>query len=239
MSNKNGGGNSPLINIILIFSIIAVLLIVIIYQPSLLFMLLLAAGIIALLQRYNITKSDSLSHEQPKNKYSVEQKRAEFSSVEDQGRFEEGKLFERYIASLFNSYYTIEDWTRDNFDKTRGFYVESNKNPDLTIRYNPSKERFAVECKYRSSSYYSALYNESAVYLAKEDQLSRYRQFSEERGIPVFIVVGLRGKPDNPLEVFCVPLNDIVSTEMPISSLNRYKRSYAIKDFFWKNGVLN
>jgi uncharacterized RDD family membrane protein YckC/uncharacterized protein YutD len=169
---------------------------------------------------------------------SKEQGAIEHSPIDSDARFEEGKQFERYVAHLFKNYYTIEDWTQDNSDKIKGFFVESNMNPDLTIRYNPTQERFAVECKWRSSSFYSALKNEKVIQVAQESQLSRYQKFSENKGIPVFIVLGVGGTPDNPLEVYCIPLNKISSIEMPISSLIQFKRSSTVKEFSWFNGLL-
>ena len=169
---------------------------------------------------------------------SKEQEAVEFFPLDNDARFEEGKQFERYVAHLFKNYYTIEDWTQDISDKTKGFFVESNLNPDLTIRYNYTQERFAVECKWRASSFYSALHNEKAIQVASEEQLSRYQKFSENKGIPVFIVLGVGGTPDSPLEVYSIPLNKITSIEMPISSLIQFKRSATVKEFSWFNGLL-
>jgi hypothetical protein len=202
--------------------------------------LLILIGLVVVFARmFSNSGQISVHKDQPKNPHPMEQEKTEPSSIKGQTRHEEGIEFERYVAQLFDTKcFTIEDWTRDNWIKTSGFYVESNTNPDFTIRHNPTQERFAVECKWRSSSYYSALYNEKVFKVAKEEQLPRYRQFSENKGIPVFMVLGAGGKPNKPLEIYCVPLNDIPSIEMPISSLIPFKRSSTTDYFIWGNGIL-
>jgi hypothetical protein len=130
---------------------------------------------------------------------------------EEDVNYQKGTGFEAYVAGLFtrrSDYFAISDWTRDNHDKSKGIYVESNTNPDLVIRYIPTNEKFAVECKYRSGFYRSQKINGPVVKWAAPDQIKRYNAYSWSNRIPVFVVVGVGGSPNNPATMFCIPLKD-------------------------------
>ncbi len=72
---------------------------------------------------------------------------------EENENYDKGVLFEKYVIKLFNSkYFSIVDWTRDSSNK-HDIRVESDSNPDLTVRYLPTNEKVSVECKYRSNLY--------------------------------------------------------------------------------------
>jgi len=80
--------------------------------------------------------------------------------------YEKGVDFERYVVELFRKqekYFAIHSWTGDLSDKYQGVRVESDSEPDLTIRYKPTDEKFAVECKYRSY-----LYNDKLCWTTRE-----------------------------------------------------------------------
>jgi len=144
--------------------------------------------------------------------------------------YQKGTDFEKYVAA-------ISDWTRDNHDKSKGIYVESNTNPDLVIRYKPTNEKFAVECKYRSGFYRSQKINGPVVKWAAPDQIKRYNAYSRSNRIPVFVVVGVGGSPNNPETMFCIPLNDAKYPEIFPSVFEKYERDPG-KTFFWRDGML-
>ncbi len=61
-----------------------------------------------------------------------------------------GKRFEDYIENLFSKqYFKIIEKTH-SFKTNSDRYVESSKNPDFIFEYIPTKEQFAVECKFRN-----------------------------------------------------------------------------------------
>jgi hypothetical protein len=159
---------------------------------------------------------------------------------EENENYDKGVEFERYVAQIFGKqkdYFTIEEWTRDNSDKREGIKVESDKNPDFIIRYNPTGERFAIECKFRSQAYYNEKLRGNVVRWSIDWQIKRYNDFSYARRIPVFIVIGLGGTPTNPENMFCIPLEEAKYPEMYMSILKKYERQPG-KTFFWKNGIL-
>ncbi len=164
-----------------------------------------------------------------------------FFPTEDKINEDKGREFERYIGAIFAShrdYFTILEWTNDVHDKRRGITVESNKNPDLLIQYKPVKEKFAVECKYRSGLYKSNKIDDYVLRWTYPAQLERYREYERRNKIPVFIVVGLHGKPSDPEFCFCIPLQKAKYVELFPSILDKYVREPKNKKFFWKNGTL-
>ncbi len=146
--------------------------------------------------------------------------------------FKKGTDFERYVVSLFNEkYFGVIAWTNDISGKHGGRWVESNFNPDLTMRFNPRNEKFAVECKYRSN-----LENGDLKW-SYQDQIDRYNQFEQENSIPTFIVIGLGGIPSNPERMFCIPLIDAKYPVLFPSIFENFERP-PNKRFFWRDGIL-
>ncbi|EPG66447.1 hypothetical protein [Leptospira wolffii] len=157
---------------------------------------------------------------------------------ERQAMLDKGKDFEKYVISKFDkNYFTIVDWTRDHDINSSGRLVESNLNPDLKIRYNPTKDLFAVECKFRSNPVKSSKINDYVVNWSKPEQIKRYSDFMKRERIPVFVVIGLSGKPMSPEYMFCLPLASAPYPELFPSVLDKFERDPR-KNFFWQNGIL-
>ncbi|WP_048062127.1 hypothetical protein [Methanocorpusculum labreanum] len=176
------------------------------------------------LDKLRATKSIYLPSEEEKNKM-------------------KGDMFEIYVESLFDKrYFVTEEWTSDIYNKRNGSYVESNKNPDMVIRYNPTGERFAVECKYRSDFTYSEKIDDNCVKWSYPEQIYRYNEFQQIRQIPVFIVIGIGNgsdirKKEIPEFMFCIPLSKAKYPEIFPSVLQQYERN-PCSNFFWKSGIL-
>lgn len=157
---------------------------------------------------------------------------------EEDENYDKGLTFEQYVFDLFDqNYYSIEEWTRDVSDKRNGRTVESDKNPDFIVRYKPRRERFAVECKYRSRYVPSKKIDKNVIAWSYPEQIQRYQNFSEKNGIPVFIVIGMMGNPDKPQYMYCIPLEEANYPEIFPSVFGKYRRSPG-KSFFWNNGIL-
>lgn len=155
---------------------------------------------------------------------------------EQQEYYEKGKAFEQYVVGLFNlkrDFFTIVDWTRDNSDKREGIYVETDTHPDLVIRYKPTKELFAVECKYRTNLVRSEKIDDWVINWSRADQIKRYQDFSMKKKIPVFVIIGLAGTPDDPEFSFSFPLGQAKYPEIFQSILEKYERIPPDKPFFW------
>jgi len=152
-----------------------------------------------------------------------------------------GKRFEDHVQHLFSEkYYRIIEKTH-SFDTNKERYVESSKNPDFIFEYIPTREQFAVECKFRTS-----LNNKNQLEWSYPAQLRRYQEFAYQRKMPVYIVIGLEltfeGEyPDDPDEteqyMFNLPLEAAKYPALYESVFTKFERDYD-KPFFWKNGKL-
>ncbi len=152
-------------------------------------------------------------------------------TVNDEDYLRKGHEFEKFVTGLFNGqYFSIVNWTHDQDHKHGGVNVESDKEPDLRVRYKPTGEEFFVECKYRTH-----LGAENKLEWANENSLRKYQRYSQE--MPVFVVVGLGGEPASPERMFCIPLSEARWIGLYPSVYLKHERNPK-SGFFWRNGVL-
>ena len=133
---------------------------------------------------------------------------------------ENGTDFEAFIAKKFNPvFFSLNEWAGDKYSE--GTYAESNTHPDLKFCFKLGKneKEFAVECKYRSSFF------KSGIMWAEKYQIDNYRKYEEKLLIPVFVAIGVGGKPDKPSDLFVIPLKDIEHPFLSKEFLNKYKMS--------------
>lgn len=136
-----------------------------------------------------------------------------------------GDDFEKFIVKKFNlKYYKIKDWTGDKY--IDGVYAETSTNPDLLIELKKNNVLFAVECKWRKIIY------DGGINFANPEQLKRYIKYASEKGIPVFIAVGIGGTSSDPKHLYIVPLEHIDSTFLSISFLKTFEMKIE-KPFFF------
>lgn len=153
-----------------------------------------------------------------------------------------GRRFEDHVQKLFTPKYFVLTEKTHSYDTNRERYVESSLNPDFVWRYKPTNEQFAVECKYRTKASFD---KQERLVIATQEQLNRYRAFSQQRKIPVFMVIGLGLEVEDFMEndtgiekyMACIPLSELKYTAIYESVFNRYERPFD-KPFFWKNGIL-
>jgi len=143
-----------------------------------------------------------------------------------------GQRFEKYVENLFDQkYFTLVEKTH-SFRENQERYVESSMNFDFIWRYIPTGQEFAVEAKYRSH-----LNREKMLQVCRAEQLKRYKDFANKRGIPYFIVIGLAGEDDDPKSMFSIPLYEIKYPALYPSVFKNFERNPKSK-FFWKEGIL-
>lgn len=143
-----------------------------------------------------------------------------------------GDDFEKFVVSRFDStYFTIQEWRSDKY--VDGKYAISNHFPDLEIIFNLNSkdihDRFAIECKYGSNYY------KNAIHWAENHQIENYKKYANSVGLQVFIVIGVGGNPQNPNEVFIVPLSNVKSTTLHKSVLETYRRKESMSNFYWRS----
>ncbi len=151
---------------------------------------------------------------------------------QNENSVEKGRLFEEFVVKRFKSdhFYKLKEWRGDKF--VDGIYAESNMYPDLEIEFQirDVKRRFAIECKFRSSSL------NGVIAFAEYRQLQNYKRFQQQNRIPVYILLGLGGEASKPKELFLIPVNELVSNEIQYKTLKKFKKDitspfyYNLKD---------
>lgn len=124
-----------------------------------------------------------------------------------------GREFENYVIQRFKEkkkWFKVLDQRHDQLDPD-GCPYPSNGNPDLEVEaiwWVNRKEKFAVECKFRSN-----WYNDSIEW-CQAHNLENYRNFAADRNMPVFVVLGVGGEPSAPKEMFCFKITAGTSTKV-------------------------
>jgi len=147
---------------------------------------------------------------------------------------QKGDAFEAFVVKKFDDkYFKLKEWASDKM--VDGIYPESNQYPDLVYDfiYKDNTYPLAIECKYRQS------YFNGGIKFSYPDQLKRYKSFEKEKVIPVFVVIGVGGRPDSPGDLFIIPLNKLDDVSIDQASLKEYYKEPQ-KPFFFdsKRGVL-
>ena len=152
-------------------------------------------------------------------------------TVNETDYLRKGQEFEKYVIKLFNEhYFCIVNWTHDQDHKHAGVRVETDKEPDIKVRYKPTGEEFFVECKFRGN-----LSPDNKLEWTNEYSLKKYQRFNSLA--PVFIAIGLGGEPSSPNRMFCIPLKEAKWTGLYSTVYSRFERP-TLKMFFWKDGEL-
>ena len=117
-----------------------------------------------------------------------------------------GREFEDYVLSLFHlqedGELVLQEWQGD---KSFGMVMPKNNSyPDFVFRYR--QKEFAVECKWREK-----LNHDLGKDLFTTRNIENYTKFSEDRNMPVTIILGVGGESCNPELIYIIPLKKIVS----------------------------
>ena len=119
-----------------------------------------------------------------------------------------GREFEDYVIDLFdlpnNKKLTLKEWRGDK--SLPGVYPESNSAPDFVFEY--AGKPFAVECKWRSH-----LSKDIEKELLPPERMASFHQFSTERRMVVYLLLGIGGLPNDPDRLYFTCLDKEVSLE--------------------------
>ncbi|MCP4352611.1 MAG: DUF4124 domain-containing protein [Desulfobacterales bacterium] len=144
---------------------------------------------------------------------------------------EKGDAFEVYIIKKFSKkWFALKDMRSDK--GVEGFYPESNKYPDLVLEYKPRQLSFAVECKWRQKWWKQNYSGEKIDWAGGDGKIRNYKAYSEENNMPVFVAIGVGGKPDNPGELFVAPLEALKFRHTTKEYLKRFEKKRKGEDFF-------
>lgn len=137
-------------------------------------------------------------------------------------QLEKGQAFEKFVVNRFRQKAAVFTWMDATSDKgSQDHHPASNQNPDLQYEFRIAGKAypFAVECKYRSKT-------SGIIQVAEDYQIERYKRFGHQRKMEVFVVLGLGGTPDNPSELYVIPITH-VKPEMHRDTLTSYKAASA------------
>ena len=142
---------------------------------------------------------------------------------------QKGYLFEKFIVEKFDqNYFRLIEWRSDKFHD--GKFAATSRLPDLEYHFITSRHdcKIAIECKWRAD-----FTNNKKIEIARIDQLEKYWQYSIDNKIEVFIILGVGGKPEDPEDLYIIPLDNIPGPVVYKDKLKNFKRYNQKGDFFY------
>ena len=125
-----------------------------------------------------------------------------------------GREFEDYVINLFdlpnNKKLTLKEWRGDK--SLPGVYPESNSAPDFVFEYDGKP--FSMECKWRSH-----LSKDIEKELLPPERMASFQQFSTERQMPVYLLLGIGGLPNDPDNLYFSCIDKEFSVETLVNSV--------------------
>ena len=122
-----------------------------------------------------------------------------------------GREFEDYVLELLDIAHsdklTLKEWRGDK--SLPGVYPESNSAPDFVFEYDGKP--FAMECKWRNH-----IPKNIEKELLPAERMASFQQFSTERRMPVYLLLGIGGLPNDPDSLYFTCLDK----EFPLESLH-------------------
>lgn len=125
-----------------------------------------------------------------------------------------GREFEDYVLELLdlphNDKLVLKEWRGDK--SLPGVYPKSNSAPDFVFEYDGNP--FAVECKWRGH-----MPNDLGKELLPAERMASFQQFSTERRMPVYLLLGTGGLPNDPDCLYFTILDKELSIELLLSNV--------------------
>lgn len=105
-------------------------------------------------------------------------------------------------------------------------------NADLLVEYkiNEDTGTFYIKTKWLKQ------YFHNTIELATKKELAFYKNYSQNKETPFFMILGIGGKPFAPKLLFTVPLHEIQYTTMKMSQLNAFKKDDIGRNFYYDVG---
>lgn len=134
--------------------------------------------------------------------------------------FKKGGLFEKFVQDeLFQATdYDLIHRT-NTYEQNEARYAEVTLWPDFKFRCKKTNQEFYVEAKFRSR--FNA---EKKLEVISYTQIERFKVIQKEESIPIFIVIGYGGSPENPANVSLIPLTKLSYLEV----YRTYLKGFAI-----------
>ncbi|MCD1294403.1 hypothetical protein CUJ83_05245 [Methanocella sp. CWC-04] len=140
--------------------------------------------------------------------------------------------FERLVSGLFSpEHYAIER------KPVTPAADQPYRDPDIIIKHKKSNQRFAVVCVFRQDFSQGQSVGSDVIRWSSPNQIKHYQDFQSSKKLPVFVVAGVKGFPDNPEHMYCIPLDSAKTPEIPPSVYGGHRKPVN-KPFFYMNGKL-
>ena len=144
---------------------------------------------------------------------------------------QKGDMFEHYVIHKFSAkYFLLIDMRSDK--GSNGIYPESNQYPDLVWKYKPKSFKFAVECKWRSGWHQRSDNTYWIDCMGGDHKLDVYNRFSQQKNMPVWIVLGVAGRPNNPAELYIIPLHVLKYRYAKYEYLQSFRHQDVARNFY-------
>ena len=168
---------------------------------------------------YSTTNQKSESEASQKTNNETDNK---FKKIQDFDENEQkGFNFEQFIENLVlrEKLFVLEDHRRD-VKTVDGKLPISSRYPDFDFLLklkSGNNVRFSIECKYRSR-----FFNDT-IHWAEPYQIKTYTQYEAEKSTTVFVALGVGGKPENPKEVYMIPIHSAQSPDLNRNDLQQFR----------------
>lgn len=138
--------------------------------------------------------------------------------------------FTEFVLTLFDPRHFTKLPAQRRNSVLAGDVQSDEWEPDLQFNFNHKDEHvhFAVACIYLHR------YDNGKTFLSK-DSLTSQRKFEAENETQLYYIVGVGGSPDDPKEVYLIPLSKIASEELTLARLEPFQKS----GMFFYNTALN
>jgi hypothetical protein len=140
--------------------------------------------------------------------------------------------FERVVSGLFSP----ENFAIERKPVSAAMHA-SYSDPGLIVKFKKTGQRFAVVSLFRQDFSQGQVVSSDVILWASQHQIDHYIDYANSKKIPVFVAIGVKGYPDDPEQMYCIPLDDIKKPEILPSIYGRYRRP-PDKPFFWQMGKL-
>jgi len=140
-----------------------------------------------------------------------------------------GTEFEKWIADQFRKdIFKLKQWRGDK-RSPNGVSAASDRDPDMlwNMQVAGKSYPFAVECKWRNS------FPHGIMDLGSEYQIENYKRYASDEAIPVFIVVGVGGKPSAPQDLYIVPVYRAAQGAISYAGMQAFRQAMKRQSFYF------
>lgn len=133
--------------------------------------------------------------------------------------FTKGEEFEDFVENnIFPEEKYVLVYKTRSYEDNKNRYAEDTRKPDFKFRCKKSGQEFYVEAKYRSNFSKNA-----KMKIISFGQFRRFQEYQEKDKLPIYIIVGYKGKPNNPEKLSFIPLDELKENEVYPSVLRNFE----------------